>query len=130
MLGTVPVAPRRRDVASAWGIAIFTLIAVVGLYHAKWNPYYHKVFLAAAKHSIGASIVSGKTAAAPAPGWASAWGYTVAYTKAIWQALIVGLLLGAGVQALLPRAWLLRLLGRSDFSSTAVAGLAALPGMM
>jgi uncharacterized membrane protein YraQ (UPF0718 family) len=125
-----PAAPRRREPQTAWGVAIFTLVLVAGLYYAKWNPYYHKVFLAAAKHSIGASIVSGKAAAPPAFGWQAAWSYAVSYGLAVWQALIVGLLVGSGVQALLPRAWLLRVLGRSGYGSTAIAGLASVPGMM
>ena len=112
------------------GATVLTGIAVAGLYYVKWNPYFHRAFVAAAQHSIGASIVSGKAAAAPPPSLAAALGYGWAYGKAIWQAMVLGLVLGAGVQVLLPRDWLARLLGRMNFSGVAVAGLAAVPSMM
>ncbi len=115
---------------AAWGAVLFVVIAVAGVFYAKWDPYFHKTFVAAAHHSIGASIVSGHAAAAPAPGWHAAWAYAVTYAKDIWQALVVGLLLGAGVQVLLPRDWLVRVLGRVGFRSAALAGLAAMAGMM
>ena len=116
--------------AYIWGVAVFALIAVAGLYYVKWDPYYHKAFLAAAKHSIGDSIVSGKASAPPAPSWEAAWNYSLAYGKAIWQAMVLGLLLAAAVQTLVPRAWIVRLLGRMNFSSVAVAGLASIISMM
>ena len=42
----------------------------------------------------------------------------------------MGLVLGAGVQALLPRTWLLRVLGGKRYRGIAVGGLAAVPSMM
>ena len=111
-------------------MALFVVVALVGLYIAKWHPYYGKAFAVAAKHSLGASIVSGKSAVAPAVGWHAAWTYALTYGKSIWKALVVGLLMGSGVQALLPRAWLLRVLGSGRFRATAVAGLVAVPSMM
>jgi hypothetical protein len=95
----------RSSSIQARGIAVFTLIAVGGLYYAKWQPYYHKAFTAAAKHSIGYSIVAGRAAAPPPASWHAAWEYALAYSKAIWQAMVVGLLVAAGVQTLLPRLW-------------------------
>ncbi len=114
----------------AWSIAAFTLIAVGGLFYAKWQPYYHKAFLAAAKHSIGGSIISGHASAPPPASWHAAVEYALAYGKAIWQAMIVGLLVAAGVQTLLPRQWLVRILGRMNFGSIAVAGAASAASMM
>ena len=114
----------------AWGIAAFTVIAVGGLYYAKWQPYYHKVFVAAARHSIGSSIVTGQASAPPPASWHAAWEYALAYGKAIWQAMVVGLLVAAGVQTLLPRQWLVRILGRMNFGSVAVAGAASAASMM
>jgi uncharacterized membrane protein YraQ (UPF0718 family) len=112
------------------GLAVLTLVAVVGLYYVKWNPYYYKAFVAASKHSIGDSIVSGKAASPPPPSLQAAWGYTVSYTLAVWKAMILGLLLGSAVQALVPREWIARLLGRMSFGSVAVAGLASIFSMM
>jgi uncharacterized membrane protein YraQ (UPF0718 family) len=120
----------RSSSVQAWGIAAFTLILVAGLYYAKWQPYYHKAFTAAAKHSIGTSIVAGRAAAPPPASWRAAWEYAFAYGMAIWQAMIVGLLVAAGVQTLLPRHWLVRILGRMSFGSVAVAGAASTASMM
>ena len=123
------VATKSRSV-QVWGIAAFIVVAVGGLYYAKWQPYYHKAFLAAAKHSIGSSIVSGRASAPPPASWHAAWEYALAYGKAIWQAMVVGLLVAAGVQTLLPRHWLVRILGRMNFGSVAVAGAASAASMM
>lgn len=122
-----PQGPGR---SGAIGLGLFLALAVVGLYLVKWDPYFHKAFVAAAHHSIGASIVTGKSAAAPAPGWRAAWSFALAYGKDIWQAFVVGLILGAGVQALVPRSWLLRLLGGVRYRGVAIGGAAAVPSMM
>ncbi len=113
-----------------WGVLLFFLTTIVGLYYAKWMPYFHRALTAAATHSLGPSIVSGKAAVPPAVGWTAAWSYTVAYAGAVWQALVVGLLVGSGIQALLPRAWLTRFLGRAGFTTTALAGAGSIPSMM
>ncbi len=123
-----PKSPAYR--AYVWGVAVSVLIVVGGLYYVKWNPYYHRAFVAAANHSIGDSIVSGKSAAPPAPSLAAAWSYSLAYGKAIWQAMVLGLLLAAAVQTLLPRQWIGRALGKMTFSSVAIAGLASVFSMM
>ena len=123
-------AGRRPNPGAAIGVVIFVLLAVAGIFYVKWDPYFHKAFVAAAHHSIGSSIVSGSSATAPALGWKAAWDYMIQYGKAIWKALIVGLLLGAGVQALLPRDWLLRVLGGAGYRGVAVGGLASVPSMM
>ncbi len=109
---------------------LFFVLAAVGLAYVKWLPYWDKAFVAAAKHSIGASILMGKAAQAPAPSWDAALGYAMAYGKAIWKALVLGLLLGSGVQALLPPDWVARVLGKARFGSALAGGLLAVPGMM
>lgn len=119
--------PEQRYV---WGILVLVLVAVAGLYHVKWNPYFHKALVVASRHSLGASIVSGTAAAPPPASWHAAWEYAVAYGRAIWQALIVGLVLAAGVQALLPPGWIARVLGRASFKGVMAGGLAAVPSMM
>jgi hypothetical protein len=111
-------------------VVVFLLIAIAGLTYVKWNPYFHKAFLAAANHSIGASIMAGKEQVAPKPSWSSAWSYALAYYKSVWQAAVLGILLGSLVQVLIPSAWLSRMLGRTNFGSTLFGGLFSLPGMM
>ncbi|MET3654581.1 permease [Dyella japonica] len=109
---------------------VFLLLAVAGLFYVKWHPYYGRAFTAAAQHSIGHSILMGDAASAPAPSWSAALGYALAYGKAIWQAMVLGLLLGSGVQALLPANWVARALGGRGFGSVLAGGLLAVPGMM
>jgi uncharacterized protein len=112
------------------GTLIFLVTLVGGLLYVKWVPYYHKSFLALAHHSIGASIVSGKTALPPAAGLAAAWQYALAYYAAIWQALALALVLGATIQVLVPRRWIHKLFSGRDFRSVAIAGTLSLGGMM
>lgn len=123
---TAVVATRRLVL----GTLLFVALFAVGLYIVKWSPYWHKTHVAAVTHSIGNSIVSGKSVEAPAAGIAAAWGYALAYYKAIWQALLLALVLGATLPVFVPRRWLHRLIGGKSFSATAVAGGLSLAGMM
>jgi len=112
------------------GWLVFLVIAVGGLFYVKWDPYFHRTFVAASTHSIGKSILMGSEAHPPAPSWEAATGYALAYGKAIWQAMVLGLLLGSAVQALLPRRWIERSLGKAGLGSVARGALLAIPGMM
>lgn len=109
-----------------WKPALFILVAVVGLYYVKWSPYYLKSFLAADKHSIGASILNDNQGSPVA----AALTYAKVYFLAIWKAAVLAVILGSLLQVLIPRDWLLRLFGRAGFSSVLRGGLFALPGMM
>ena len=111
---------------------IFMVILVGGLYSVKWHPYYLRSFVAAAHHSIGPSILlSGDSKAIPSPSWGAAWAYASAYGKAIWVALVLGLLVGSGVQAAaVPPRWIESLFGRRGIRGVAAGGLAAVPAMM
>ena len=124
-------APDRSGTRRAHLVAlgVFLLIAAVGTYLVKWHPYYLKGFSVAKDHTLGASVVSGHSAASP-KGWHAAMAYAYHYGESIWQAFVVGLLVAAGIQELLPRNWLMRLLGQGRFRSTAIAGAAAVPSMM
>lgn|SRR5579872_5130602 len=122
-----PHVPQRRLIA---GTLLVLAIAVVGLFYVKWAPYYAKSFVAAAHHSIGASIVSGKVAQPPAPSVATALSYAKSYYLAIWQALLLGLVLGAAIQVFVPRRYMFRLLGGLGVRSTVIGGLFSLAGMM
>ena len=87
----VPETGRRREVVR--GLALLAVIAIVGLFIVKWQPYYLRTFAAATNHSIGASIVTGTAAAPPEASLQAAWDYSRAYFLAIWQAMVLGLLL-------------------------------------
>lgn len=112
------------------GSIIFLVIAAIGLFIVKWNPYFHKSFVAATNHSIGSSIISGDDATGPKPSLVAAWDYSLIYFKSIWEAFVVGILLASLVQVLVPRDWIQRILGKTSYGSTLVAGVSALPGMM
>jgi uncharacterized protein len=109
------------------GALVLGAVAVVGLYVVKWNPYFYKALEAASSHSIGEPI-AGKDA--PSPSVGAALGYAAAYFLAVWKAMVLGLLIGSGVQALLPRGWLVRVLGTAGFESSTVAAALAVPSMM
>src|SRR5436305_1033746 len=119
---------RRRDVIR--GLPLVLVIAVVGLFIVKWQPYYGRALTAAANHTIGRSILTAGDAAPPAPSLQAAWDYSVAYLLAIWQAMVLGLLLAATIESSLPRDFLVRFLGSVSGRSTALGGLISLPGMM
>lgn len=125
-MNTSPSLPPSRPAAPWLKPLLFVLVAAIGLYYVKWSPYYLKSFVAADKHSIGASILAN----APTAPWSAALEYAGVYFAAIWKAAVLGVLLGSLVQVLVPRDWLLRVFGRAGLGSTLRGGLFALPGMM
>ncbi len=107
---------------------LFATAAIGGLEYVKWQPYALRGFSAAAQHSIGPSIVSGISATTPPVGWQAGFDYVVAYGHAVWKALLLALLLGAGVQVLLSPDLIRRVFaGRG--ARIRAAG-AAMPSMM
>jgi uncharacterized membrane protein YraQ (UPF0718 family) len=120
-------SPTRRWL---WPVVLFVGITVLGVFYAKWYPYYFKTFTAASTHTLGTSFVLSSNGHPPAVGLAAAWSFFVAYFKDIWIALVVGILVGAGVQTLLPASWLFRVLGRVGAKSRVIAIAAAVPSMM
>lgn len=110
-------------------IAIFLLIAIGGLAYVKWVPYYGKGILSFTTHSIGDSILGSPDAPSHFT-IGSAWDYALVYFNSVWKAAVFGILLGSLVQVLIPANWLMRVLGKTSFGSTAIAGLSSLPGMM
>lgn len=132
MATTSPVAPTssapRRD--ALIGIGLLLLIAVIGLFIVKWQPYYLRAFTAANNHSIGASIVTGTAAAPPEASPQAAWDYSRAYFLAIWQAMVLGLLLAATIESSVPRDLLVRWLGGGTGRTSLLGGVLSLPGMM
>jgi uncharacterized membrane protein YraQ (UPF0718 family) len=123
-----PTHDRRREYLLGFGVLL--LIAVVGLSYVKWAPYATRTLEVAISHSLGASIVSGREAAPPDPSLMAGIEYALSYMQRIWQALVLGLLLAATVDTLVPRDWISRVLGSRALRSSALGGLLALPGMM
>ena len=122
--------PNRR-VEYIRGFGILLLIAVVGLFIAKWQPYFQRTLTISSTHAYpGSSIIAGKDAAPPVASFEAALAYGKSYFLAIWQALVVGLLLAATLETLVPKDWVIRVLGSSRFSSSFLGGVFALPGMM
>jgi uncharacterized protein len=113
------------------GFGILLLIAVVGLFIAKWQPYFQRTLTISTTHAYpGSSIIAGKDATPPVASFEAALAYGKSYFLAIWQALVVGLLLAATLETLVPKDWVFRVLGSSRFSSSFLGGVFALPGMM
>ena len=113
---------------AGWFIFLFLLITVIGLTYVKWWPYYHKAIGAMNTHSIGDSILGDMSGSSFS--WENAWQYAVTYFQSVWKAALLGIILGSLVQVLLPARWLLKVLGKTSFGSTAAGGLASIPGMM
>lgn len=111
-------------------VFLFVIIVIGGLFYVKWSPYYAKAFIAASKHSIGDSIISGKANVAPAPSFMTAISYMTSYFTSVWKAVILGLLIGSLVQVLIPKMWIKNIFGNKTIKSTVFAGLTSLPGMM
>ena len=120
----------RVNAQPLWGILLFALILVAGLYSVKWSPYYAKAWLAAETHSIGSSIINNADGQLPPASLQAALDYAWGYGKAIWKALLLGLLLGSGLQVLLPPQWILRWLGKTNGRGVFTGSLLSIPGMM
>lgn len=111
------------------GSLTFAALALGAITYAKWWPYAGKVSdLVATGHYKSKSLFA---RAGSAPNWHTTWHFLTAYGKAIWIALIAGLLIGAGVQTLLPRRSLSRLMGSDrTWGSSLRGGLFGLPCLM
>lgn len=114
-----------------WGRVVFLLlVAVAGLAYVKWWPYYGKAFVAYSEQNIGSPILVDASGAIPAASWQAAIDYAIVYGASIWKAMVLGLVLGTGLQVLLPAAWIANALGRLGMRSTLLGSLLALPCMM
>lgn len=105
-------------------------IAVVGLFIVKWYPYFYKTAAISVSHSAGRGILFANGLSVPSPSVAAALGYARGYFNAVWQAWVLGVLLAAAIETLLPRNWLARMLGKASAKTSLLAGVLALPGMM
>lgn len=111
------------------GVLVLAGLLVAGLAWAKWLPYAHKITGLADTHTwAGGAILPGTGSGHSAAG---AWRFTTAYFQSVWRAAGVALLVAAALDALVPRAWLLKVMDRrSTFGQAVVGGTVALPSLM
>jgi uncharacterized membrane protein YraQ (UPF0718 family) len=112
-------------------VAVFAVVLVAGLTWAKWWPYGHKLAALTGTHTWPGSspLLSGATGQVWS--WSGGWRFTVSYGQSVWMALVVGLLVAAGVEVLLPRARVVAALShRHGWSATAAGAGLSLPCMM
>ena len=127
---TVPtkaVANRHRELMA---FGAFVAVAVALLTWAKWWPYAIKIPKTAVTHSLGTSIITGENAAPPGFSLTSGLDFARMYFMAIWPALVAGLMIGAAVTVLVPKAWFMRALAVEGRTNTLRGGLLSLPTMM
>jgi uncharacterized membrane protein YraQ (UPF0718 family) len=124
-LSTSGVGRRRAVVLTLVAVGV----AVIGLSWAKWLPYTDRVVgIVGSGTYPGTSVLS---AGAGGGAFARAWEFTLVYSGAVWKALLAALIISACVDVLVPRRWLLRVLGRrTPVGGSLAGGIAALPGMM
>jgi uncharacterized protein len=123
-----PQVPRGLAPAAV-GAAVVAMTLVAGLAWAKWLPYTDKAttMLGTGEWDGSAVLDAGGTA----PSLSGAWTFLVTYTEAVWAALLVSLLVAAGIDALLSRRWLQRFLGSGGrWRQAGTGALASLPSMM
>jgi uncharacterized membrane protein YraQ (UPF0718 family) len=114
---------------AAVGALVLAVLLVAGLAWAKWLPYADKVHTMSGTRAWDGT--SALEAGGTAPSLAAAWAFATAYTAAVWKALVVSLLVAAGLDALVSRRWLVRVLSRrGPWRQAAAGGLASLPTMM
>jgi hypothetical protein len=125
-----PVSPfgSRR---ALWAGAVFVVVAVAGLTWAKWWPYGHKLVALVGTHTWSGSSPLLSGVGGRVWSWSGGWRFTVAYGESVWMALVVGLLVAAGVEVLLPRARVVAALtGRRGWTAHVAGAGLSLPCMM
>lgn len=134
MESSAVLAPRpRRDLLPVvLGLATFAMIFGAGLWWAKWSPYSQKLAgLLAAPVWPGHDLLVKAGRAGSAPSVGGAWAFTKAYSAEVWKGFLVALLVAAGVQTLVPRHWLLRMLReRGRARGSLAGGIASLPSLL
>ncbi|KAA9157803.1 hypothetical protein FPZ12_024505 [Amycolatopsis acidicola] len=124
---TTAVRPAAR--VGIIGVGVLAVLFVAGLLWAKWLPYAGKASTMATTHTWSGGAIFAK--ADDTPSLSGAWRFTVAYFQSVWPAALVGLVLAAAVDALVPKAWLLAALNRrSRFGQSFAGGAASLPSLM
>jgi len=126
---SAPTRSRAGAVAAAIG---FAAIFAAAIDWAKWSPYAHKLAkIHATRVWPGSNILDKAGPAQAAASLHAAWTFTTAYANAVWPAAVAALVVAASIEALLPRRWLLRVLGdRGGFDGSLRGAVCALPSLM
>jgi uncharacterized membrane protein YraQ (UPF0718 family) len=122
------VTDRRREYLLGFGLLL--AIAVVGLFIVKWSPYWARALAVASSHTLGNPIMYGAETMPPSASLEAALEYGQRYFLAVWQAMVLGLLMAATIESVVPRGWLACVLGSRGMRTSLFGGLLALPGMM
>lgn len=113
------------------GAGAFAGLSVGAIFYAKWWPYSHKLINTITTGLYPGKSVLGSPQHMPAPiSWHGGLQFTLAYGKSVWLALAAALLIGAGVESLLPQPAFEKFISPRGFRSSLIAGALSLPCMM
>jgi uncharacterized membrane protein YraQ (UPF0718 family) len=123
---------RSRLALGVAGVLVLTVVFILGLAWAKWIPYAQKAHHLGSTHTWSGGAIfadSGKPGALPAFSGARHFAWT--YFQEVWKGFLAALVIAAVFDALVPRAWLIRVMNRRTRLGQAMAGgAAALPSLM
>lgn len=126
-------SPQRSQARRALPLLALVAIIIIGLLWAKWWPYADRATGLIAGGDWTGTVLSDVAVGADS-WWQAGWEFTLAYSLAVWRALVVALLLAAGIQTLIDPRRIARAISGAPGASTprgllggAVAGL---PTMM
>lgn len=124
--------PRRRLAVGVAGVCVLAVVFAAGLAWAKWLPYAGRASHLSTTHAwSGGTVFAHSGAPGSAPALAGSWRFAVVYFKEVWAGFLVALAIAAALEALVPRAWLLRIMNRRTRLGQALAGgTAAFPSLM
>lgn len=113
-------------------IAVFVVLFVTGELIAKWYPYALKIGdLVRFPSWTSSSILASTNNSSPAFSIGSGLEFLRTYFSAIWIALVAGIAIASGIDVLIPKSWLRRLLRSGESKKgVLVGGLLSLPCMM
>jgi uncharacterized membrane protein YraQ (UPF0718 family) len=113
------------------GVLTALALLVAGLLWAKWLPYADKARGLSATGTWSGSSIFRASRPEGAPSLAGAVDFSRAYFASVWKAALVGLVVAAALESLVPRQWLVSLLSRrTSLGQGVMGGVLSLPSMM
>lgn len=127
--GSTGASWSRRQVVV--GAIVLAIITVAGIFYAKWWPYGHRIVTIMGDHAYpGTSLFAKAGAPGAAPTWHSTWTFVVDYGNSVYVALAAGILIGAGIETLLPSTKMAMLRRPDRLRSSFWGGVLSLPCLM